>query len=84
MEFLEYSRENIKKLSRPLVTVRPTNYIFALDESYSMQGNPWDELVKAIKSNISEISVLNKCKNQYLSILKFNTGTTPVCEFVQP
>jgi hypothetical protein len=84
MNFLEYSRDNIKKFSKLPVKIRPTNYIFALDESGSMSGNSWDELVKAIKSNISEISALNKYKNQSLSIFKFNGGTTPVCECVQP
>jgi len=49
-----------------------------------MQGNPWDQLVKAIKESISAISSINKLKNQYLSIFKFNSTTTPVCEFEDP
>ena len=49
-----------------------------------MYGNPWNELVKAIRENISAISSQNKLKNQYLSIFKFNSSTTSVCEYADP
>jgi hypothetical protein len=49
-----------------------------------MKGNQWNDLIKAIRENISAISARNKLKNQYLSIFKFNNTTTPVCEFVDP
>jgi len=49
-----------------------------------MEGNPWNELIKVIRENISAISSQNKFKNQYLSIFKFNSSTTLVCEYVDP
>ena len=49
-----------------------------------MEGNPWNELIKVIRENIRDISANNKIKDQYLSIFKFNSSTTPVCEFVNP
>ena len=49
-----------------------------------MRGDPWNALVRAIRENIADIAKQNKGKNQYLSIFKFNSTTTPVCEFEDP
>jgi len=76
MEFVEYNSKNITDQTKK--TSRPMNYIFALDESGSMSGSPWDGLMKAIKSSLQEISAINYMKNQFISIFKFNSSTTAV------
>ena len=40
--------------------LKPTNYIFALDESGSMSGDCWNDLISAMKENIALISSSNR------------------------
>ncbi len=56
--------------------LKPTNYIFALDESGSMSGDRWDTLIRAMKDNIALISSYNRLENQYISIFKFSSSVT--------
>ena len=48
------------------------HFIFALDESYSMEGNPWSDLMKAFQETLSKIIKFSgKASNNKISIINF-------------
>lgn len=58
---------------------RPVHFIFALDESGSMYGEPWNDLIKALSETIDRIKPL---KNAHISVINFNTKAEIIKERV--
>ena len=50
------------------------HFIFALDESGSMSGKRWNNLIKAFKQTLKKIIDASKSGNIYASVLKFSTS----------
>lgn len=84
MEPAKYDTAEIKSQALMARKVKPTHYIFALDESYSMQGSNWDQLMKAMRSNIQQIVNINQNSTQTISIFKFNDGVSLVAQNENP
>ncbi len=47
MQFVKYETAEIIEQTKR--AIRPINYIFALDESGSMSGKQWENLIKSLK-----------------------------------
>jgi hypothetical protein len=58
-----------------------TEYIFAIDGSGSMEGQPWNDQLTSLKSILSSISTDPTNKT---SILVFNTSCIPFCIHKDP
>lgn len=68
-----------------VLVVEPTHYIFALDDSGSMEGEKWQNLMFAFGTAIDKIkSIPNSEANIKISILVFNSRCRNVQTNVSP
>jgi secreted protein with Ig-like and vWFA domain len=60
MDPANYDTAELKLQTLMSKKTKPIHYIFALDESGSMSGSRWDELMKAMRINIQQIVNVNR------------------------
>lgn len=78
---LKYVPFNSADKQKKEASACPVHYIFALDESRSMSGTRWTNLMRSLSETVNKIRQNDKNKNILkISIIKFASNATLYCE----
>ena len=79
LEYVDYNQAQTQ------IAVSGIHFIFALDESGSMNGRKWSDLIKALTSTLEDIKKFSSSSsNNKISILNFETDYRIIYEREEP
>ena len=58
------AKKILESLNRPAKRAKPFHFVFALDDSGSMEGGPWDDLIVGVTAFIN--NRIKYCENEGL------------------